>query len=78
MSTDSSCTYENLVSFLNNNDFESLNNNILSSNLYYEPFIIQIIPDLLLKLTDNKTSSQALETGNIIIKNMTLKMSSLL
>ena len=70
MSTDSLCTYENLVSFLNNNDFESLNNNILSSNLYYEPFIIQIIPDLLLKLTDNKTSSQALETGNIIIKNM--------
>lgn len=49
MSTDSSCTYENLVSFLNDNDFESLNNIILSSNLYYEPFIIQIIPDLLLK-----------------------------
>ncbi len=66
----SSATFENLSSLLEKNDFDSLNQIISSSPIYYEPFIIKIIPDLLLKLTDNKTSEQALETGNIIIKNM--------
>src|SRR6056300_19069 len=66
----SSATFENLSSLLEKNDFDSLNQIISSSPIYYEPFIIKIIPDLLLKLTDNKTSEQALETGNISIKNM--------
>ena len=70
MSGNSSITFENLLSLLEKNDFVSLNKTILSSSIYYEPIIIKIIPDLLLKLTDNKTSEQALETGNIIIKKM--------
>ena len=57
---------------LANNKFEELNKCIENSKLYFEPYIINIIPDLLLKLTDNKTSTQAIETGNIIIKKMNI------
>ena len=57
---------------LSNNKFQELNNCIENSKLYFEPYIIKIIPDLLLKLTDNKTSTQAIETGNIIIKKMNI------
>ena len=59
--------YNNL---LNANEFDKLNAKIQNDTLVMEPFLIQIIPELLNKLTDNKTASQAKETGNLIISKM--------
>jgi len=63
-------TYSILNNLLECNDFESVNMKIEHSSLYDEPCRIKIIPNLLIKLTDPKTSTQALETGNLIIKKM--------
>ena len=56
-----------LNSLLDNNEFEKLNYRIQESSLKEEPYLIQLIPELLTKLTDFKTSEQAKETGDLII-----------
>jgi elongation factor 3 len=68
----SSITYEQLIKHLESNNFDELNKIIESSKLNCEPYIIKIIPELLTKFTDTKTCTQALETGNIIIKKMNI------
>ena len=55
---------------LENNNFEELNSFIEKSDLSMEPYFISMIPELLNKLTDYKSSEQAKETGNKIIGKM--------
>lgn len=55
---------------LENNDFDTLNKTIKESDLSSEPYFIEMIPELLNKLTDNKTSEQAKDAGNLIIEKM--------
>ena len=54
---------------LENNNFDELNTFIKNSDLSNEPYFINMIPELLNKLTDYKTSEQAKETGNLIMMN---------
>ena len=56
--------------YLDANDFEQLHNKISNSQLIDEPHFIQIIPKLLEKLTDFKTSEQATKIGDLIISKM--------
>jgi len=56
--------------FLENNNFDELNTFIKSSDFSNEPYFINMIPELLNKLTDYKTSEQAKETSNLIIEKM--------
>ncbi len=56
--------------YLDVNDFEQLHNKISNSQLIDEPHFIQIIPKLLEKLTDFKTSEQATKIGDLIISKM--------
>ncbi len=55
---------------LENNNFDELNTFIKNSDLSYEPYFIEMIPELLNKLTDYKTCEQAKETCNLIIEKM--------
>ena len=55
---------------LETNNFEELNSIIEKSDLSMEPYFISMIPELLNKLTDYKSSEQAKETGNKIIGKM--------
>ena len=55
---------------LENNNFEQLNSIIEKSDLSMEPYFINMIPQLLSKLTDYKTSEQAKDIGNKIIEKM--------
>ena len=55
---------------LENNNFDELNTFIKNSDLSNEPYFINMIPELLNKLTDYKTSEQAKETSNLIIEKM--------
>ena len=56
--------------YLDANEFEQLHNKISNSQLIDEPHFIQIIPKLLEKLTDFKTSEQATKIGDLIISKM--------
>ena len=54
---------------LENNDFDSLIDLIKEADLSNEPYFIEMIPELLSKLTDYKTLEKAKETCNLIIEN---------
>ena len=55
---------------LENNDFDSLIDLIKEADLSNEPYFIEMIPELLSKLTDYKTLEKAKETCNLIIEKM--------
>ena len=55
---------------LQKDQYDDLNSIIQGSTLEKEPENIQLLSELLNKLTDNKTAFQAKETGNLIISKM--------
>ncbi len=59
-----------LDKLLTNDEFDNLDTFIKNSKLSAEPYFIEILPNLLLKLSDFKTSEKALETANLIIEKM--------
>jgi elongation factor 3 len=59
-----------LKTFLEQDNFQDLEKFISEADLSMEPFFIEILPDILLKLTNNKTSEQAKCIGELIIQKM--------
>jgi len=59
-----------LKTFLEEDNFQDLEKLIYEADLSMEPYFIEILPDILLKLTNNKTSEQAKKIGELIIQKM--------
>ena len=59
-----------IYELLKSDKYEDLNSIIQCSNLEKEPDFINLIPELLTKLTDHKTADKAKETGDLIISKM--------
>ena len=55
---------------LMNNDFETLKTHIQGATLADEPFLLQLLPQILEKIGDHKYSEPAKEVGELIISKM--------
>ena len=59
-----------LKTFLEQDNLQELEKLISEADLSMEPYFIEILPDILLKLTNNRTSEQAKKIGGLIIQKM--------
>ena len=59
-----------LKTFLEQDNFQELEKLISEADLSMEPYLIEILPDILLKLTNNKTNEQSKKIGELIIQKM--------
>jgi len=56
--------------FLEKDNFQDLEDYINQADLSLEPFLIDSLPEILYKLTNNKTSEEAKKIGELIIQKM--------
>ena len=56
--------------FLEKDNFQDLEQYINQADLSLEPFLIDSLPEILYKLTNNKTSEEAKKIGELIIQKM--------
>ncbi len=63
-------TSELLKDFLDKDNFQDLEQYINEADLSLEPFLIDSLPEILYKLTNNKTSEEAKKIGELIIQKM--------
>ena len=63
-------TVDVLKNLIENESFDELIDFISNNDLKIEPFLMEILPDILNKLTNKNTMTKAKEVGEQIIKNM--------
>ena len=62
--------YVEIKQLLEEHNFHDLEKKISEADLSMEPFFIDILPDILLTLTNTKTSIQGKKIGELIIQKM--------
>ena len=62
--------YAEIIQLLEEHNFQDLEKKISEADLSMEPFFIDILPDILLTLTNTKTSIQGKKIGELIIQKM--------